>query len=296
MAKKIEKLSDKDLALIPSVASQWIEVGRRTGTSNRPLSEKTISEIYVERGLTAPGKFEWYSSPYAAIDRLKELGVDKNNQLSCGFGSHDVFWIAFYDYFQKCESVKVDAIPIVDKFVTLANEIGWWWPFDEMCIITERPSEIHVDQAGRLHNDNGMALKYADDRGLYSWHGFTIPRTHEWMITDKTRITPAKIEKEANAELRRIMLEIYGFSTYISKRKAKLISEDVDGAGHARKLYEIVVGEETVRFLELINSSVEPDGTYRKFHIGAMRGDNPHDCVAASFGFNPDKFKEAVCS
>ena len=162
--------------------------------------------------------------------------------------------------------------------------------------MTRRPTEIHRNSAGRLHNENGMSVKYADGWGIYTWHGFAIPKSHYWIITDKQKITPAKIEKEANAELRRIMLEIYGFSKYLEERKGKVLSEDVDGAGNPRRLIEITVGNEQHRVIELINSSLEPDGTRRKFHLGAMPGETPHEAVAASFGFNPAVFKEEVAS
>ena len=75
-----------------------------------------------------------------------------------------------------------------------------------------------------------------------------------------------------------------------------MISTDKDGAGNDRRLLEIEVSGEPIRIIELINSSPEPDGSYRKFHLGALRGDNPHDVVSASFGFDPKHFKEEVCS
>jgi hypothetical protein len=88
-------------------------------------------------------------------------------------------------------------------------------------------------------------------------------------------------------------LEIYGFDRYLEKRKAKIIAEDVLH-GQTRRLLSIDVGKERVRVLEVINGSEEPDGSRRKFHLGAMPGNTPHECVAASFGRPADKYREAV--
>lgn len=35
-------------------------------------------------------------------------------------------------------------------------------------------------------------------------------------------------------------------------------------------------------------------GSRRKFHLGAMPGNTPHECVAASFGRPAGKYREAV--
>jgi hypothetical protein len=49
-----------------------------------------------------------------------------------------------------------------------------------------------------------------------------------------------------------------------------------------------------VRIIEVTNGSLEPDGTRRKFHLGAMPGENPHEAIAASYGINPRHYREAV--
>jgi hypothetical protein len=49
-----------------------------------------------------------------------------------------------------------------------------------------------------------------------------------------------------------------------------------------------------VRILEVSNGTREPDGTRRTFHLGAMPGDTPHQVVAASYGINPETYRESV--
>ena len=294
MAEKLTKLTDDEIALMPKVVDKWVKIGLATGRSDRKLVEEAVNEAYKVADLPPPGKFMWFDSPFAAAAYIhKNIGGVFDNVI---YGQHDIYFLSFYDFFDQIDSVDIPEIKKLHPMMTIAANAGWWWAYDELTIITERPEELHRDAAGRLHAENGMAIKYFDGNGLYSWHGYTIPNENTWIITDKDRLNPDVIEKETNAELRRIMLEIYGFDRYLSERNSKVISEDVDGAGNPRRLIEMQVAGQPVRIIEVNNSTLEPDGTRRKFHLGAMPGSTPHEVIAASFGFNPEKFNEEVCS
>ncbi|MFG2004041.1 pentapeptide repeat-containing protein [Spirillospora sp. NPDC048911] len=60
----------------------------------------------------------------------------------------------------------------------LVGSCGGWWPFERVCVVSERPIEIHVEpwheggQAGvRLHRRDGPAMRYRDGWCLYALHG-----------------------------------------------------------------------------------------------------------------------------
>lgn len=298
MADKVVEFTQEDIALANRIVQDWIENSKKTDRADRELVNKTLNSLYVIGGLKPPGRIEWFDSPFQGAKRVAELTDSKvSNQLYYGaLGQQDAHWIAFWEFFNEWKKIDLEEIKGIRELAILARQIGWWWPFDEVCIISERPVAIHLDAAGRLHCEDDMAVKYADGWGLYSWHGYRLQSKYSWLITDKDRITPTVIEKETNAEMRRIMLEIHGFTKYLAEREAALISEDIDGAGNPRKLWEITVRGEKIRIIELLNSTLEPDGTRRRFHLGALPANDPQTAVAASFGFNPKKFVEAVCS
>ena len=100
---------------------------------------------------------------------------------------------------------------------------------------------------------------------------------------------------EPNAELRRVMLEVSGFEKYLTARRARVISED-QLHGFPRRLLEITVKDESIRIIEVMNGSLEPDGSRRKFHLGALGGNTPHEVVANSYGISPKHYREAVRS
>lgn len=294
--KKLEKLSDADIALFPSIVEEWVAVGLATGPANRAVAEKAIREAYVVAGFAEPGEILWFDDPFAAVQEINKRTGEKGTVPTAIYGQHEADWLSFYSFFDRCESVDIPEIKKLYPLMEVARQTGWWWPYDTTCFVSERPIELHRDAAGRLHAEEGMAIKYSSGWGVYAWHGYRIEKKDTWIITNKERITPDLIDKEPNAELRRIMLEIYGFDKYIEVRDAKVISEDVDGAGHPRRLLEMDVAGQRMRIIELNNSSLEPDGSRRKFHLGAMPGNTPHEAVAASFGFSPKVFNEEACS
>lgn len=191
---------------------------------------------------------------------------------------------------EKLNTTTLSLEAALDRW--LAESCGWCWVLKGTAILTDRPERIRRDNANRLHSDDGPAMLYRDGFAIYAWHGQRLPASHEWIITDKARITADAVMAEPNAELRRIMLEVSGFAPILDK--AKVIAEDVDGNGHPRRLMEARVGGDTIRVVDVLNGSLEPDGSRRRFILGAMPGRTPHEVIAASYGINPKHYREAV--
>jgi hypothetical protein len=104
-----------------------------------------------------------------------------------------------------------------------AEHAGWYWPFENAVVITERPTTLKRDDRNRLHSETGMALSYSDGWGIYAWHGTRVPK--EW-IEDKKSITPDIALKWENAEQRRCACEIVGWHNILPMVNAKLIDKD----------------------------------------------------------------------
>lgn len=82
-----------------------------------------------------------------------------------------------------------------------------WWPFERICVVAERYSEIHRDEYFMLHYDQGPAVKYRDDWGIYSYRGIVVA---PWVITDPEKITPLVILAERDVTLRSVLVDRYG--------------------------------------------------------------------------------------
>jgi len=233
----------------------------------------------------------WEQVSYEIQDQLgDDLGGKYGGQRGWAVhGQHDAGWLAFYDMFRRMKRGKRPEQ--LEPLMRLATVAGWWWPFEGACIITERPTVLHRDEAGRLHCDSGPALAYPDNWAIHAWHGRRIPA---WLIEDKARLTPDTIEAEGNTELRCVMLEIFGFDKYIEARGAQLIAED-ECLGLPRQLFEINLAGEPVRLLRVVNGTVEPDGRRRQFHLGVpMECNTPHEAVSWSYGRPAQLYTEAL--
>ena len=125
----------------------------------------------------------------------------------------------------------------------LAKACGWWIPYRDVCILQHRHDKLHLNDAGQLHNPSGMAVKYRDGWGVYAWNGFRISDSDSWVITNPENITAKSINKQANAELRRIMLERIDKKRYLQETNAKLIDDDV-----FNKVKLLEIGTEHGRF------------------------------------------------
>jgi hypothetical protein len=73
---------------------------------------------------------------------------------------------------------------------TVARTSGPWWPFERGAILTERPTQVHVDDQSLLHRLDGPALVYRDGSQVYAWHGLTVPEA--WIMRPET-VPPAEL-------------------------------------------------------------------------------------------------------
>ena len=69
-----------------------------------------------------------------------------------------------------------------DLFATIARSCGPWWPYAQVCIMTERPAILRLEPtrldgtgAMRLHCPDGPALAWRDGLAMCAWHGTRVP-------------------------------------------------------------------------------------------------------------------------
>ena len=142
----------------------------------------------------------------------------------------------------------------------VARSAGWWWPYERVVVLTERPVALHRDNLGRLHHGDGPALSYPDGWSINAWRGMPIPAE---IAAELPTVTAARIQAEENAEMRRVMLEFYGFERYLRESGAKRVHSDECGVLWRVKLPD----DEPLVMVEVLNSTPEPDGTRRTYFL-----------------------------
>jgi hypothetical protein len=285
--QKITELTEEQKKQMDIHADKWIQIGLATGPSNRKKAEAAIQDAYRTVGLEPPPVFHWVLSPKAGYELAEKLVPGSG--YSCCFGQADAHWLAFYTFFAEHLNVEKakDVLPLAEA----AKEVSWWWPYDEACIVSERPEEIHtrlVDNNRRvLHNETGPAVKFRD--GYSAWEVEGVRVTEKVVTRD---FNAQDIQNEQNAEVRRIMLRFYGEGKYIEEIGAKMVQEDKYG-----QLFRVEFSDdEPICMVRVVNATPEPDGTgNRIYFIEVPDGfETAHAAVAWTFHQTPETYDPLV--
>ena len=281
MANKPEKKNEEQIVIKNLTQAQidkfgeyrdtFIAFGLSTKPANRKAAEACIDRIYrnaVPEPLEPPKRKIWVDSPLAgakmAQKLMKESGTDAPNVdsvLECGFGQHDASWLAFYKFFAvECnlESAK-PVLPLAE----LCEHCGWWWPFDEVVILSERPNRLELNSRGLLHSENGPAIQFPDGFAVYALNGVCVPEAI--VMTPADKLDAKLILTETNAEIRREILRKITIERFMKFAQPKVLEEK-----GVYKLLEITgLPDRMPRmvYLQMINPSI---GT---FHLEGVHPD-----------------------
>jgi hypothetical protein len=89
---------------------------------------------------------------------------------------------SFYD--QQPLSMLADDVAragdrAVPPILAAASEIvqwaGLWWPFSHAILVSDRPSEIHLDERYLPHREDGPAVVFRDGWQVFAWKGKAVP-------------------------------------------------------------------------------------------------------------------------
>jgi len=200
----------------------------------------------------------------------------------CGYGIHDANFLSFYDYF---DSEVLYNLNEIRPLINLSKYVGWWWPFENVVIFTDKPIFVCCDDRGRLHHENRMALEYSDGFGIYSWHGIMVS---EQIIMKPETITLDQVVKENDQEIRRIMLDRYGWDRVLCDLHACVEHEDNTGKLISTyRLGEYLAGEDEIAKFVLV---VDPS-TNRKYSLRVPpETKTAREGVAWTFGQKEDEY------
>lgn len=207
-----------------------------------------------------------------------EFFVRPRYMLGLGYGRW--FGPPFTSFFTEAGGLELPPglARLASDYAQAASGAWWYCPYRDFLFVCERPREIHleptqiVDLRGRrlqrLHNLAGPAIAWPDGWGIHAIHGRRVPAR---IIEHPESLTVRDIEEERNAEVRRVMLERYGLPRYMRDCGAQVVDElpldhPIVGLRGARLLVKVLPGEpEPLVYLEMRNSSPEPDGSFRRY-------------------------------
>jgi hypothetical protein len=148
----------------------------------------------------------------------------------------------------------------IEVMDNLFKSCGWFLLFDDICFLCERPNTLKLDERGRQHCTDGPSMLFNDGYALYNVHGVTMPRG---LIEDNSKITVEVIENTENLEVRRCLIDIYGQDKYLLDSGAEKVHEDDYGVLYRKTIKD----DEDLVMVKVVNSSPEPDGTFKDYFI-----------------------------
>jgi hypothetical protein len=163
-------------------------------------------------------------------------------------GQHDAGALALIDVLDRAVGLR-PARPLAGQLL-IGRSAGWWWPFEQVAILTERPCALDLarDEQGRLHHPSGPVVAYPDGWAVWAWHGVRVPRQ---VVERPDTITVAQIRGARNLEVRRVLLERYGLDRYLRDADATLVAADEYG-----KLWRCELpGDEPLAMVEVVSAT-----------------------------------------
>lgn len=155
---------------------------------------------------------------------------------------------------------------------------------DRICFIAERPSVLSGDAEGKLHSVSGPALQFADGYAIHFLHGIEV-----WpaIVEDPNTLTLEMIFEEMNVERRRVLIDHYGRERFVQDAGAQVRSKDSYGA----LVLVPIPGQEGMVFVRVLNSTPEPDGTFKTYFLRVPPYmTSPKAAVAWTFGLEADEY------
>jgi len=249
----INELTQEQEEQLSVYRDKWLKIGLDTQSmtdENKDAVRGLIDRIYSQVNLTPPKDIIWARSPVEAIQEAKKLDPDADgSSLLNGFcyGAHEASWLSFYDYCLNVLGLEC-CNPLVPH-MELAKIAGWWLPFEDVAIVSEKPAEVHLED-GVLHCDGGPAIRYEDGYCVWALHGVRVPQ--EIAETPAGKLDAKLVVSETNAEIRREIIRKIGVERVSMALEAEVLDKQDD--------YELVnlnMGDDRHRpYLKMLNPSI----------------------------------------
>ncbi len=169
--------------------------------------------------------------------------------------------------------------------VDLCRVVPWFSIFENVCFAGMFPESLVFDDQLRLSNRSGPAIVFKDSYSVFFIDGVLANRN---FVLYPEKLTISDIEEERNAAMRRAMIDMYGASRYITDSGVELFQKDECGELYRKEQLD----DEALVMVRVINSTPEPDGSYRSYWLRVPpHVDTAREAVAWTFNMNSIEYR-----
>lgn len=235
MAKaKKDSFTPEEEALIPVFFDKYIK--QQTEQASVEDITEAVNTIWADMGQKPP-QIEIMDSPIACKKACPNLKEFASPYWSIWFNSYS----AMYD-FANTIGLEMDQEKL-RKFLLWTRCCPFVLFKDDFVYVSRKPISLKFNDAGQLSCEDGPACEYADGWKIWSINGVAVT---EQIVMHPETITGKQIKQEENAEVKRIMIERYGFESYFADVDAKLIHRRTN---HIEGTKELLYQAEDMKFL-----------------------------------------------
>ncbi|GAG31576.1 unnamed protein product, partial [marine sediment metagenome] len=103
---------------------------------------------------------------------------------------------------------------------------GFWWPYERLCLLSERPVEVLTNDEAVVHSERGPAIRYSDGHRVWVLNGVLVP---SWLADlPEERIDPLRLLEIRNSSVRREFVRKVGIDRVCYKLKARCVGRQGD--------------------------------------------------------------------
>jgi hypothetical protein len=270
------------------------EVGTRIRLQVLEAAEAAVKAVVAEDVFVAVRSEVRTIAAWAVWDRVRSLisgfywwlpdGYDEALWNAVMWHQYDYDILATLEYFHDVCGL-VDETHRLSGLWRIAKNASWWWGFEDVAYLCERPSYIGFDERFELHRDDGAAVEYRKGRSLYLVHGVHVD---ERVILSPETITTEWIDRVGNAEQRRVMIQRYGEARYLIDSGAEEVHRDEYGILYRKQLRN----DEPLVMVKVLNSTPERDGSRKAYFVRVPPTmHTAHAAVAWTFGMTPEQYQ-----
>jgi hypothetical protein len=197
-------------------------------------------------------------------ESLAHLGVELNGDIVEDRATRHIPWMAFCDSLELISDYTLGANlrDYLTKWSEVVESCFWWWSFEKVVIISERPPVLQVQPfEGRylFHAEKGPALAFKDGWQVYALHGVRVPPE---VVKDSPKKLDARLViTQTNADVKREIVRKIGIERVCADLGAK-----VTDSSEAYQLLLLDLGDTRQRpFLRMLNPST---GTWHIEGVG----------------------------
>jgi hypothetical protein len=243
MNEKITELTQEQKEKMPEYVNKWINIGINTDRLDPTVTRKTIDGFRKLIGLDVDvpllivkNPIEGWVASVLATQNVKFEDIFAEMQLVFNgnpkkrdipkatlpwqTGSFFASSFSFYDYMLEVVGVEFTA-DLWAKYKTweATSQLGCIYPLKHMTIVSEKPLEIHLNEARVLHRDGGPALVY-DGMGDFAVHSLNGVRVPAWLAeTDAEALKLDQYHSISNADVRAEFVRKVGIERFLDSGK-----------------------------------------------------------------------------